>query len=139
MVENYFYYDPTSDCNTCISQYDYDRLSEKDKRKYKRMDIPITNLGDCKSIEEFTLQQVIDNQERVIKEQKEDIERLQAQLDREIHINRKMKKALEIYANTEPIEIMQQRWNGEPTTLGKTMLDIRKPAKDTLKQIEDME
>lgn len=51
-------------------------------------------------IEEFTLQQVIDNQERVIKEQKEDIERLQAQLDREIKINRKMKSALEKYANS---------------------------------------
>lgn len=49
-------------------------------------------------IEELTLQQVIDNQERVIKEQKEDIERLQAQLDREIKINRKMKRTLEKYA-----------------------------------------
>lgn len=49
-----------------------------------------------------------------------------------------MKKTLEIYANTEPIEIMQQRWNGEPTTLGKTMLDIRKPAQDALKEIEEV-
>ncbi len=56
-------------------------------------------------IEKFTLQQVIDNQERIIKEQKEDIERLQEQLDREIHINRKMKRALEKYA--DPFNDMQ--------------------------------
>lgn len=49
-------------------------------------------------IEEFTLQQVIDNQERVIKEQKEDIKGLQEQLNKEIHYNRIMKRALEVYA-----------------------------------------
>ena len=110
MTENYWYYDPTSDCNTCISQYDYDRLSEENKQKYKRMDIPTINLGDCKSIEEFTLQQVIDNQERVIKEQKEDIERLQAQLDREIKINRKMKSALEKYADEKNWDSYGNDW-----------------------------
>lgn len=68
-----------------------------------------------------------------------DKQRLEAQLDKEIHINRKMKSALEIYANTEPIGIMQQRWDEKPTTLGKTILDIRKPAKNTLKEIEEME
>lgn len=73
-------------------------------------------------IEEFTLQQVIDNQERVIKEQKEDIERLQAQLDREIHINRKMKRALEKYA--DPFNDMQP---------------INELAKQVLKEIDNKE
>ena len=50
-----------------------------------------------------------------------------------------MKSALEVYANTEPIEIRQERWNGEPTTIGKTMLDIRKPAQQVLKEIENKE
>jgi sensor domain CHASE-containing protein len=79
-------------------------------------------------IEEFTLQQVIDNQERVIKEQKEDIKRLQAQLDREIHTNRKLVKALKEYANTEPYVLKEDDW-------GKQCLDIRKIAQKVLKEI----
>ena len=89
--------------------------------------------------EDFTLQQVIDNQERVIKEQKEDIERLQAQLDREIHINRKMKEALKKYAECEPLEIKREYFNNEPTQINKTMADIGALAKQVLKEIDNKE
>lgn len=77
-------------------------------------------------IEEFTLQQVIDNQERVIKEQKEDIERLQAQLDKEIHINRIMLNTINFYAN-------KNFWYDRDDESGWEV------AQQTLKQIEEME
>lgn len=35
--EKYWYYIPSSDCNTVISQDEYDKLSEKDKQKYMRI------------------------------------------------------------------------------------------------------
>ena len=60
-----------------------------------------TPYKEVEKIIEFPLKQVIDNQERVIKDQKYDIERLQKQLDREIKINRKMKRVLEKYASME--------------------------------------
>lgn len=82
MTENYFYYDPTSDCNTCISQYDYDRLSEKDKQKYQRLD------GSPN-------RRVYIDKENLIAEN----QRLKAQLNKEIHYNRKMKRALEQIAS----------------------------------------
>ena len=50
-------------------------------------------------LEELALTQIIDNQERVIKEQKEDIERLQSELDKQIKDNRKLVKALKVYAS----------------------------------------
>ena len=73
-------------------------------------------------IEEFTLQQVIDNQERVIKEQKEDIKGLQTQLNKEIHYNRIMKRALEKYA--DPFN---------------DMLPINELAQQVLKEIDNKE
>ena len=35
--EKHWYYIPSSDCNTVISQDEYDKLSEKDKQKYMRI------------------------------------------------------------------------------------------------------
>lgn len=100
MTENYFYYDPTSDCNTCISQYDYDRLSEKDKQKYQILD------GSPNG-------RVYIDKENLIAEN----QRLKEQLDREIKINRKMKNALEKYADLknwrcDTITGFQSVWQG---------------------------
>ena len=83
-------------------------------------------------IEEFTLQQVIDNQERVIKEQKEDIERLQAQLDREIKINRKMKSCLSAFARRDNWKAIE----GCPDWM--FLLDPLM-AEETLKEIDNKE
>ena len=55
-------------------------------------------------------------------EQEKQIERLQAQLDKEIHINRKMKRALEKYA--DPFNDMQP---------------INELAKQVLKEINNKE
>ena len=91
MTENYMYYDPTSDCNTCITQDKYNSLSKEDKQKYKRMDGSITNPEDCESIMAYSFKQT----QEIYKEN----QRLKAQLDREIKINRKMKRALEQIAS----------------------------------------
>lgn len=83
-------------------------------------------------IEEFTLQQVIDNQERIIKEQKEDIERLQAQLDREIHINRKMKSCLSAFARRD-------NWKAIEGCADWLFLLDPLMAEETLKEIDNKE
>lgn len=75
-------------------------ISEKEAYAKAVMANLQTPYKEVEKIIEFPLKQVIDNQERVIKEQKEEIERLQAQLDREIKINRRMKYILELYANS---------------------------------------
>lgn len=50
-------------------------------------------------IEEIMFKQIIDNQERVIEEQKEDIKRLQSELNKQIKDNRKLVKALKEIRN----------------------------------------
>lgn len=93
-------------------------------------------------IEEFTFKQVIDNQERVIKEQKEDIERLQTQLNKEIHYNRVMKRALEKYADKTNWRLVDEtpKYNEvwiftdcEPKEVGF------EPAQQVLKQVDNEE
>lgn len=49
-----------------------------------------------------------------------------------------MKRALEIYGNTEPIEIKQERFNSEPMSSYKTMADIGYLARETLRELEKM-
>jgi hypothetical protein len=75
----------------------------------------ITNPQDCESI-------YIEALKRGNKDLVEENQRLKAQLDREIHINRKMKNALEVYAN-----------------IGNWASDGYEFAQQTLKQIEEME
>lgn len=84
-------------------------------------------------IEEFTLQQVIDNQERVIKEQKEDIERLQAQLD-------DYEKALKEYADGDFYEAFVNFKHNKFDSLDiidKKGNVIYTKAQETLKKWED--
>lgn len=78
---------------------------------------------------EFPLKQVIDNQERVIKEQKEEIERLQTQLNKEIHYNRKMKRVLEKY-------VLPENYEGG---MGREYENMCNECKQTLKEIENKE
>ena len=66
-------------------------------------------------------------------------QRLKAQLDREIKINRKMKETLKKYAECEPLEIKREYFNNEPTQLNKTMADIGALAREVLKEIENKE
>lgn len=49
-----------------------------------------------------------------------------------------MKRALEIYGNTEPIEIKQERFNNEPMNSYKTLADIGYLARETLQELEKM-
>ena len=72
--------------------------------------------------------ELINDKDADILELKEENERLQAQLDREIHINRKMKKALETYAGPEILYYYIA-----------TKEKFYELAQQTLKQIEEME
>lgn len=58
--------------------------------------------------------------------------RLQSELDKQIKDNRKLVKALKMYANTEPYVLKEDDW-------GKQVLDIRKIAQDVLKEVEEEE
>lgn len=106
--------------------------------------------------------ELINDKDADILELKEENERLKAQLDKEIHINRKMKRALEKYA-FENTKIEIPNWIGN-SLQPRNELDIFAPvslvskpefdgvkeveipyandtslAQDTLKQIEEME
>ena len=63
---------------------------------------------------------------------------LEKQLDREIHINRKMKKALEVYANSNHW-IVSTEFDGYCVFLYKPNSNGYEIAQQTLKQIEEME
>lgn len=114
-------------------------ISEKEAYAKAVMANLQTPYKEVEKIIEFPLKQVIDNQERVIKEQKEEIERLQAQLDREIHINRKMKSALEQYAfETTKMEVPKFVGNSlqpqNEADLYSPMID--KPVYDGVEEVE---
>ena len=74
----------------------------------------------------------LDHIKEIMKENIPDLlaenQRLKAQLDREIHINRKMKKALELYAEPDCLYYIATRKE-----------DFYKLAKKVLKEIEEME
>lgn len=111
-------------------------ISEKEAYAKAVMANLQTPYKEVEKIIEFPLKQVIDNQERVIKEQKEDIERLQEQLDREIHINRKMKRALEKYADN--MNWCVDRYSNKYKKWARCE-DGFKLAKQVLKEIENKE
>ena len=58
--------------------------------------------------------------------------RLQSELDKQIKDNRKLVKALKVYANTEPYLLREN-------VLGnRQYLDVRKIAQDVLKEVEEI-
>ena len=59
--------------------------------------------------------------------------RLQSELNKQIKDNRKMVKALNVYANTEPYLLRKDAFGN------KQYLDVRKIAQDVLKEVEEAE
>lgn len=68
---------------------------------------------------------------QTIEDLKAENQRLKNELDKQIKDNRKLVKALKEYANTEPYVLKEDDW-------GKQCLDIRKIAKEVLKEVEEV-
>lgn len=81
----------------------------------------------------------LDHIKKIMKENIPDLlaenQRLKAQLDREIHINRKMKKALEKYVEVGYLEVLPR----PKLVCDNPCIDMGLFAREALKQIEEME
>lgn len=62
---------------------------------------------------------------------------LQAELDKVVHKLSDYEKALKHYAESEPIEIKKEYFNGNLTNFYHTMADIGSLARETLKKWEN--
>lgn len=93
---------------------------------------------DSKKVKEEYYHDIAINSDEYKKLEAEN-QRLKKQLDKEIHYNRIMKRALEKYAKCEPLEIKREYCNGVKSSINCTMADIEVYARQVLKEIDNKE
>lgn len=108
---------------------DIQRLTENERYDLKRKQLEEEYKADMISTIENTLG--ILSTRQTIEDLKAENQRLKNELDKQIKDNRKLVKALKEYANTEPYVLKEDDW-------GKQCLDIRKIAKEVLKEVEEV-